>query len=470
MGAPEEACGGCRCCKALGARIAALEQLVAALQQQLGQHSRNSHRPPSSDPPSAPARKAKKPTGRKPGGQPGHERHVRPLVPVDQVADRQVVRPDRCDGCGGRLRGSDPDPLRHQVTDLPPVEPVVVEYQLHALTCRCGTTTRAALPPGVPTGAFGPRVQAMAGLCSGAYHLSKRAIEAIFADCFGLDLALGTVSKLEQATSQALAAPVAEAHAAVQAADVINADETSWRQARQKAWLWVAATTTLAVFLIRRYRNAASAKALLGRAFGGLLGSDRWSSYRWMPLRRRQLCWAHLKRDFQKMVDAGGEAARVGRALLRCEHQLFAWWHRIRDGTLRRSSFRTYVSQKLRRRMGRLLRRGARCDHGKTAGMCREILVEEEALWTFVRVPGVEPTNNAAERALRPAVLWRKSSFGTHSAAGSVFVERMLTTVTSLRLQGRHVLDYLTAACEAALQGRPAPSLLPAARRVARSA
>jgi hypothetical protein len=240
--------------------------------------------------------------------------------------------------------------------------------------------------------------------------------------------------------------------------DQLKADERK----KARAWLWAVAVPLAALFLIRRSRGAASAKELIGEHYAGIVITDRWSAYSWLPIRQRQLCWAHLKRDFKKIAERCGEAKRIGEALGACERELFELWYRVRDGTLRRSSFRTYVSP-IRARVRDLLQQGAALSDSKVAGMCSKILKLEPALWTFVRVPGVEPTNNRAERVIRPAVIWRKTSFGTQSDAGSTFVERMLTAVTTLRLQGRNVLEYMTEACRAGLEGRPAPSLLPPA-------
>jgi len=431
---------------------------IAALEARLGQTSQTSSRPPSSDPPGTP-RRHQPPSGRRPGGQPGHPGHSRPLLPVDQVQGVVPVKPTRCRRCGRRLQGTDPTPRRHQVTEVPPLTPVITEYQLHTLSCRCGAATRAALPPGVPAGAFGPRLQALVAVCTGVYHLSRRTTAELLRDLVGVDLALGSVPACESAASRALAAPVAAAQAFVQQQPVAHVDETGWREGRRRAWLWVAATATVAVFLVHARRGVVAAQALLG-PFAGILTSDRWTAYTRWPLRDRQLCWAHLRRHFAAFAEFPGMAGWLGQALLTETDQLFTWWHRVRDGTLTRASFRTYVGP-LRRRIEALLYVGTRGPHAPTAATCREILLLAPALWTFVRVPGVEPTNNAAERALRPAVLWRKGSFGSHSAAGSRFAERMLTVAATLKQQHRNIVDYVTRACEAALCREPAPSLLP---------
>lgn len=442
------------------AQIDALQGRIAELEERLGQNSRNSSRPPSSDSPAVPRPAPRPPSGRAPGGQPGHEGHQRMLLPTEQVNAVVPLKPPQCRGCGARLGGDDPTPRRHQVTEVPRVRPQVTEYQLHALACsQCGLVTTAALPPGVPPGAFGPRLAATVAVCTGVYHLSKRATEGVLADLFGVEVALGTVTACEQTVSAALAAPVAEAHAYVQQHAVVHADETGWREGRQRAWLWVAVTARVTVFLVHARRGLVAAQALLGE-FAGILVTDRWSAYAHWSRERRQLCWAHLVREFTAFTERGGAAARIGQALLGEMTPMFAGWHRVRDGTLGRAPFRRAM-RPVRARVEALLREGAACRHAKTAGTCREILKLAPALWTFVDVPGVEPTNNAAERALRPAVLWRKGCFGTHSAAGSRFVERMLTVAATLKQQRRNVVDYVTQACVAALHRQPAPSLLP---------
>jgi hypothetical protein len=308
--------------------------------------------------------------------------------------------------------------------------------------------------------AFGPRLQALVAVLSGAYRLSKRNIQQLLADCFGVELALGSISALESATSEAFREPVAEAYDFVQQQPVAHLDETGWREANRRAWLWTAVTQAVTVFLIRGSRGSQVAKELLGEAFAGILVSDRWSGYRWVPIKQHQLCWSHLIRDLQQMAEAGGSAGAIGETLGMCARQLFHLWHRVRDGTLQRSSCCVYVAQ-LRVEVRALLREGASCEDAKSAALCRSLLKHEPALWTFIYREGVELTNNSAERALRPVVLWRKGSFGTQSRAGSDFVERILTVVATLRQQQRNILDYVTIACEAVLHHRPVPSLLP---------
>jgi len=339
-------------------------------------------------------------------------------------------------------------------------------YLLHSLMCQnCKVSTRAELPSGVPAGNFGPRLQAMIAVCSGQYHMSKRMIEEMMSDFFDAKLCLGSVANLEQDTSEALSAPVAQAAQYINEQPIKHADETGWTEAKKRAWLWVAVASNVAVFLIRRSRGAVVAKELLGERFTGLLISDRWNGYNWIPTSRRQLCWAHLVRQFKGFEDHGVHGQRIGQALQACSASMFSDWQRVRDGTLQRSSFQQYMGP-IRGEVLELLREGSLCGVPKIAGRCREILKLQAALFTFVRVVGVEPTNNIAERAIRPAVLWRKGSFGTDSEAGSRFVGRILTAVATLRMQKRNVLDYITQACEARLHAQAAPSLIPHTLRI----
>jgi transposase len=277
------------------------------------------------------------------------------------------------------------------------------------------------------------------------------------------------ISKLECQSAAALEAPYNELATAVHEAEVVNVDETSWRQSRCKVWLWATVTKLFTVFTIAAHRSREVLNALLGSRGQQIVGSDRYSVYEHIQPCRRQVCWSHLRRDFQAMVDRGGPGQKIGERLLALAQCLFRYWHRVRDGTLTWSVFQQRMRQ-LRREVKETLEEGSRCGCGKTGATCFEILKVEAGLWTFARVQGVEPTNNAAERAMRHAVIWRRISGGTDSTRGSRFVERMLTVVATCRQQGRSVLDYLSSCFEAARTGQPIPSLLPAKQQKAQAA
>jgi transposase len=380
---------------------------------------------------------------------------------VEELIAAYDIKPTNCRRCGGILSGEDPSPDRHQVAEIPPAKVEVTEYRLHTLNCPiCGAKTRAELPEGVPQGGFGPRLQAMVSILSGGYHLSKRETVGILDDFFKVDLGLGSVPNLEKRTSAAIVAVVEDARSYARSQAAVHQDETGWKEGLKKAWMWVLATHHVTVFKIDLHRSAEVAKKMLGIDFKGVLNTDRWSAYNWLDNRYRQLCWSHLRRDFEAFVERSGESQAIGEVLLTLTNQMFAWWHCVREDTLSRMQFQEQM-RPVRTQVGELLRQGTSCTQSGTAGTCRDILKREAALWTFVDVEGVEPTNNLAERQIRPGVLWRNSSFGTQSEAGSRFVERIMTVVSTLKQQGRNPLDYLTEACDAANRGRSAPSLLP---------
>jgi transposase len=444
---------------AVTAVVQSLEQRIAELEERVNKNSTNSSKPPSSDPPSVKRRPPTPASGKKRGGQPGHRHQPRALVPPERL--RQVIecKPAKCRWCGDELHGDDPEPIRHQVAEVPPVQPVVDEYRLHRLTCpHCRTSTCAVLPPGVPTGAFGPRLRAILSALAGGYRLGKRPIRQLVFDLLGLTISTGMICRLERQSATELAAPVEELRQYVRDASVAHIDETSWWQGQDKAWLWGAVTKLVTVFTIATSRKAEVAKEILGTDRRKVVICDRFKGYTW--IKRRQFCWAHLDRDFQAMVDRGGESAEVGRLLLGHSERLFGWWHRVRDGTMARATFRSHVAM-MRFSVREDLRRGVASGCARTAGTCRELLSGETHLWTFVRVEGVEPTNNDSERALRHGVIYRKTSGGTDSEAGSRFVERMLSVVATCRQQNINVLDYLTRCYQAQLDSQQAPSLLP---------
>jgi len=282
----------------------------------------------------------------------------------------------------------------------------------------------------------------------------------VLADLVGADLAVGSVDGLCEDTARALARPMAEVEQAVRAAPVANADETSWRQAGKPCWLWVVTTGLATVFTIAKGRGGEVLKGLLGEEFAGIAGSDRWTAYLWPGVLRRQVCWAHLKRDPQGLVDRGGAAKDVGQPALDLVARLFTAWHTARADPAAWQAL-PQTMQPIQAELRALLEAGQASPSAKAAGLCRALLALWPALWTFTSVPGVEPTNNAAERAVRPAVLWRKQSFGTQTTAGNDFVARLLSIATTCQQQQRGLLDYLTAVCTAALRGDAIPSLLP---------
>jgi transposase len=345
--------------------------------------------------------------------------------------------------------------LRHQVAELPVVRPEVVEYQLHRLTCPCcHTSTCGRLPPEVH-GQFGPRLEATLALLAGRHRLGLRPLVTLALDLWGLNISPGMVSKLRQRTAEALLFPWVQVALYVRTQDV-NIDETPWREGKRRAYLWGVVAPCASLFRIAYGRTRQIAEQLLGKDYACVATCDRLKSYWWIA--RLQWCWAHLRRDFQAMIDRGNEGQPIGASLLGQSNRLFHLWHQVTQGTLSRARFRAAI-RSVRQAVRRVLRRGQACGCRKTAGTCKELLTHEKWLWTFVDVEGVEPTNNLGERAERQGVLWRKTSGGTDSARGSRFVERVLTVVHTCRQQGKNVLDYLGACIEAWRHGRAPPPL-----------
>lgn len=444
------------------AEIESLKTEVAALRERLGRNSSNSSRPPSSDPPPQAGRPARRePSGKKQGAQVGHRgagRSLKSMEAVDHVVD---VRPKRCRRCGRRLAGDDPQPARRQVTEIPPAQAEVTEYRRHTLACQtCGVKTQAAWGAEVPASRFGARLQATIAYLTGRLTLSHRDTAEAVSVLHGVEISLGSMSAVQQQVSRALAAPVETAREFVRAQAVNHVDETGWREQSKLSWLWVNATAQVTAFQIAPKRDAATAREVIGPARTSIITTDRYLGYGWLATERRQVCWAHLKRDFQAISERSGESQEIGEALLVQTKEVFRLWHQLRAGGLSRHKFRRLIAV-VRQRVKELLDEGSESRSSKTKGTCRQIRRLEAALWTFVRVGGVEPTNNAAERALRRAVLWRRRSFGTQSEAGSRFVERILSVVTTLRQQGREVMEYLTAACASAQGESGSICLLP---------
>lgn len=418
-------------------QVTELQTVQQQLQEKVNRTSKNSSSPPSSDPPGFAEKLQKKKSGKKRGGQPGHSGKARDLYPIEKCSSSYDHHPTTCSCCGESLSGEDTNPYRHQIVEIPPIEPIVIEHRLHQLTCsRCGTQTRATLPSKVNPSGYGVRVVAMVALLSGMYRNSQRMVQSALADLFDISMSLGTVNKLRLEASNAVANCVDEAKLYVQQQACVAADETGFNQGnidgcnpkQQQAWLWVAVTPLVTYFEIALTRCTQAAKNLLGESFAGILNSDRHGAYNWVDIERRQLCWAHLIREFTKISERPGVSKELGTALVKQQEKLFELWHRVRDGTLTRCDFVESVKD-IRSKIKALLQEAAdykitskeKTPLAKTVRTCRQLLKVEPAMWLFVTTPGVEPTNNAAERAIRPAVIWRRTSFGSLASGWEYF-------------------------------------------------
>ena len=446
-------------------QVRQLGEQIADLQARLDQNSSNSHKPPSSDPPWVHKPSPRKPTGKRPGGQRGHRGHFRKRLPPERVNHTVHHLPAHCKHCHASLPRAaspdDPPPAWHQVAELPPIAAVVTEHQAHARTCPCcGRLTRAAIPKDVRAQVIGPRLAAVMSYLAGRCHDGRRTVLEAVQDLFGVPLSLGSVSNYESQTAAALGDAHAQALSAVRGAAVKHVDETGWKQAGKRRWLWAAATRSVACFAVQAKRTWRAACALLGRRGGrGIVCSDRHHGYAPLGVRRRQVCWAHLKRDFVKWQEKGRQTRLLGDDGLAICRSVFGLWRDFRERRMNRRRLRNALLP-IRRRLTEVLRWGLRCGDAKAANFCRNLTKLGPALWTFARVRGVEPTNNHAERVLRPAVLWRKNSFGCHAPGGCRFAERMLSVVQTLRLQGRNVLDFLCRSLTAHRAAAPMPALV----------
>ena len=458
--------------RAQSAQIKELQTLVRELQAKLGQTSRNSSKPPSSDPPSAPPHPPRPAHGRKAGGQVGHEGHQRPLLPPEQVQDPIELQPEHCPTCQTALPANLPDvaPLRRtQVWELPPIEPIITEYRQHTVCCpQCQQFVTAELPAAAPPGAFGPRATALMGILRGRYRLSLDDVVEFLADICQLPLGSASIVRGCERVSAALAPVDAAIQQAVQTQPHLNVDETSWPTETRKGWLWVAVSAVAVCFRICTGRGQDELRALLGSSYRGIVTSDRLSAYKLLPNEQRQLCWSHLIRNLLGLQECYADVSGWAERMLKQSEALFFVWHRYKEGWYDQVALQQALLP-VRLALQELLRAGVDSPYAKIASMSKELLSQWEALWTFSRVEGLEPTNNAAERALRPAVLWRKGSFGSRSAEGCRFVERLLSVRATCQQQNRALFAFLTAAVAAAWVGEAAPPLIPAPEQAAGS-
>jgi transposase len=446
-------------------RIAELETLVHDLRKRNKQNSSNSSRPPSSDPPwIKAARKKRQGSGKPSGGQLGHQAHARALAPSEEVAETLHYVPKQCRHCEKLLTADDEiaEALqRHQVSELPPIKIRITEHQVHALVCgSCGTVTKGMLPEDVRKSVFGPRFQAEIVHLVANCRLSRRGAMKYAEESWGASISTGSIHHIEQNASQTLEAPYNEALDAVRSAPIRHADETGWPQSGRRGWLWAVGCVIATVFVIAGSRAGDVFTSLMGLAIQeGFFVTDRYRGYFALDMRQRGICHAHIKRDFAKIQAQGGVSAALGDALLFEHGCMFTIWHQYKAGNMLWEDLRKALTP-IKWRMYRLLKKGRRGRNAKVSGMCGDMLLHWFAFWTFASVPGMEPTNNAAEQSLRKAVLWRKGCFGTRSTAGSLFAERMLTVAETCRKNKRNVVEYLSDAIKASLLGKPAPPLL----------
>jgi transposase len=461
----------------LRGQLTALATELASLRERIGRSSRNSSKPPSSDGPGFKPPARRKGSGRKRGGQPGHPGTGPELLPIERVDEMIDHHPDACRRCGSLLEGEDPDPLRHQVIEIPPITPVVIEHRLHRLVCPCcSTSTCATLPADVEASPYGPRLSSLVGLLGSVFPLSFSKTQALLDQLLGVEISRGAIAKVRERLSAALARPMQEALAFARQQPVAYVDETGAPTGNadgnnptgKRGWQWVMVTAAVTVFIQGLSRSTAAAIELLGSSFGGIVVSDRFSAYNHLPTQQRQLCWAHLIRDLTAIAERPGASAEFGAQLLGLQQQLFDHWHRYKDGTIDWPALQQScrpIRQAFEATLQQVVELGAqrreRTPWASTVRTCRKLLKVTGALWTFLEIEGIEPTNNAAERALRQSVIQRKISHGVQSTKGAICRSRLLTVTTSLRQQGRDVWQFLEQAWIAHHRGGVMLSLLP---------
>jgi transposase len=447
----------------LEAQLSNAQERIRELELRLGMNSRNSSKPPSSDPPQA----KRGVSGRrgKRGASKGHPGAGRKLLPEERIDDIIEYRAECCRRCGSSLASAPTtgEPGRWQTIELPPVRAHITEHRTLCCVCTgCGTRNRGELPPVVRTSHFGPRLVAFNAMLMSRFRLSRRQLRDLLSDLLDVPApSLGSAQAHQEEVGAALLAPYQEIRAAVRQSTLAWVDETGWSLRGQSRWAWAAVSTRATLFRIGRNRSTRSRELLLGRDFPGVLTSDRWRAYDQHPLERRQLCWAHLKRNLQGIADAKGAGAHFGLWGVREAERLFGLWHQHQQGEISRAELRRAMVP-LRMRFRRLLRGALRSADRRARAFGGDLLRLWPALWTYVHREGVEPTNNRAERALRAPVIRRKLCFGSQSGAGLRATERLLSVTETCRQHQRNLLGYLSDALTAHREQLPAPALLPA--------
>lgn len=451
--------------QALTERCEVLAKQVEELTQERNKNSSNSHKPPSSDNPSErrSIRKPKKRSGKKRGGQPGHKGSHRKLLAPELVDKFVDVFPDHCEVCQQTPPQNAQDrPHRHQVVDLLAGNGgrFTTEYRCHEVNCTCGTVVAAPLDK-LPRSSFGPRLSSVVSMLVGNYQLSRRQVVVALEEVFGISMSLGSVSNIEGRITKALATPSDEAMQNAESAAFKHADETSWIRDFERCSAWVFATALVSVFRIVADGSRKTLRKLLKRQ-RGVLVSDRASVFLYWSMKWRQICWSHLLRTFIDFSQRDGPAAAIGRELADSADMVFRYWRQLRAQKIDRAEFVRLLTA-VKDVMKPCLERARDAGISYVSGSCANMLAHWQAMWTFVDTPGVEPTNNHAERELRRLVLWRKRCFGSQSDRGDRFVERMMTVTHTLRKQQRNVLDFLQRCFVADRDNTLAPSLLAAA-------
>jgi transposase len=434
--------------------IAQLLERVRLLEERVNLDSNNSSKPPSSNGPGQLNRAQRRASNRKRGAQTGHKGHSRAMLDESEV-DRVIdCEPEAVCECGGRVELAG-EPQRHQVFEVPPIRAQVDEYRLYSGRCTgCGKAHAGVLPAGVPKGQLGPRALSLIGVLGTRYHLTQRKIRNLLDQLMGLSFSVGAISQAHGKVAQALKAPVAEAAAALCKADALWMDETHYPREGIGNWVWAAVQPLLAVFAIYPSRARYVILDFIGEKCSAVVTSDRYAGYAFIDPERRQVCWAHLLRDLNRIGQRHGLAGQIGRRLLGLGFVMF-----------RRRDKGQLVGEKLedlKRRIRTALERGERqSECTRTAKTCANILKLWPALWSFTTNPALAPTNNAAEQALRSLVLKRKISGPTRSLRGDQFLARGFSVHETCLRQGTDLWKFMHEAVVASIAKTVPPSMIP---------
>jgi len=453
--------------------IADRDKKIADLERQLAgrkKDSTNSSKPPSSDGPAAARRlKPARCRGRrKPGGQNGHPGRHRELEPPERVDQIVPVLPAECHHCGQPL----PPQIeqvrtvgevhRYQVCELPPLRAQIIEYQCHKVACpHCGHPTRARLPAEVQASVFGPRLAGLIAYLTVGLRIPRRGVEQLLETALGIEISLGSTQKLVEESSEALAATCQELERQLPQEPVLNSDETGWRSMGERRWLWALVASWFVFFTVAASRSSQVLIHLLGTVFPGVLCSDRFGAYLKYHKGKAQFCWAHLKRDLLgiQQFARSTDAERFCRNALALTARLFRLWHRFRGGGFDRAEL-IQRSIPLQKRFFGLCGKYLDSRDEEVRVLATALFQHCDRLFAFIEHPGVEPTNNSAERALRHAVIWRKGSFGNQSRKGEVATARLLTVARTCVMQRRNALEFLSESVQRYRAAQPALSLL----------
>jgi transposase len=432
-------------------------QLLAenqALREKLNTNSNNSSKPPSQDPNRA-SRRAKS-TGGKPGGQPGHVGHRRKFYPPEEISKTVDVRPEVCSKCGMTSFEQMPIAIEiRQVIDLPDISPEVTQYNIHTCKCRCcWKHVRGEVPKEAEYG-FGPRLMGFVTMLTGEGHLTKRKICAIAAH-LGLKISLGALCNIHRLASELLKTPSEAVQQFVLEQEKLNADESGWRVNRKRCWIWIGATPKATFFKIDPARSQQAYRRIFGN-FNGVLNTDRYGAYNEHE-GPKQSCLAHIDRHFEKMSERPGVDGSIGRILEGQLDLVFGLWDEFKKGAFSRVELQARASDPIENIRVALIFATREAKSSTSIAFAHDILERFSTLWTFLFVEGVEPTNNLAERGLRPAVIFRKLSGGNQSEWGARFAERLLTVACTLKQNTKNLFTFLTDVFESRLRERPPPS------------